>query len=479
MKKVTLLAASVMISVAAFAQNEHIHVFRNDKVFNSFKGSEVETITYSGGTEGYTKMTVNGADGTSTTIDMSAVDSVAVRATGLPEFHVTLTDYPDFEDLKTEWGKSHVYAATLRMDGNGMYNDLPEQTVEFRGRGNSTWGMAKKPYRFKLGSKTKVCGLPKAKTFALIANYIDCSLMRNTVALWTANYLEMPYSNHCVPVKVYLNGHYKGAYMLTEKIGIGGGSVDIDEYKGMLFELDSNYDEDFKYKFQWNGNKLLPIMVKDPDLNEIADSLKTTATAYFQKWQNDFSTFANAVVSTPTSGSLKDYVDIESVVNYFMVNGLANNHELQHPKSFYIHKDSIDGVYKFGPVWVFDWAFTFDGAEGASATVPLVARDGDANGYSFIKALLSNEEIRALYKEKWDAFVKDGYPKLQAYMEQYATMIEPSAKENGLLWPADYSVSWRQSESSWEFRKNFAALKAWIDQRIAYCNSHKNFGLYE
>ena len=93
--------------------------------------------------------------------------------------------------------------------------------------------------------------------------------------------------------------------------------------------------------------------------------------------------------------------------------------------------------------------------------------------------MLSNEEIRALYKEKWDAFVKDGYPKLQAYMEQYATMIEPSAKENGLLWPADYSVSWRQSESSWEFRKNFAALKAWIDQRIAYCNSHKNFGLYE
>lgn len=59
--------------------------------------------------------------------------------------------------------------------------------------------------------------MKKAKSFALIANYIDCSLMRNTVALWLANYLEMPFANHCIPVKVYFNGICKGQYMLTEK----------------------------------------------------------------------------------------------------------------------------------------------------------------------------------------------------------------------------------------------------------------------
>ena len=39
--------------------------------------------------------------------------------------------------------------------------------------------------------------------------------------LWLANYLEMPFANHCVPVKVYFNGICKGQYMLTEKTGIG------------------------------------------------------------------------------------------------------------------------------------------------------------------------------------------------------------------------------------------------------------------
>lgn len=478
MKKILFPAVAMTIACAsAMAQNELYHVFRSDNDFTTVKESDIKTITHKGDkTNGFTQLIFNLLDGSNTTIDISVVDSVQVRATGLPEFHVTLQDYPNWTEL--QGAKDDVHPATLYMDGNGMYDDLPEQTVEFRGRGNSTWNMKKKPYRFKMTKKAKVCGLPKAKTFALIANYIDCSLMRNAIALWTANYLEMPYSNHCVPVKVYMNGIYKGAYMLTEKIGIGGGSVDIDEYKGMLFELDSNYDEDFKFKYTWGG-KVIPVMVKDPDLTEIVDFLNTTTAAYFQKWQNDFTAFANAVVSTPTTGSLKQYVDIESVVDYFIVNTLAGNHELQHPKSFYIHKDSIDGVYKFGPVWDFDWAFTFDGAEGASATVPLVAQNGDMSGYSFIKALMSNEEIRTLYKEKWDAFVKDGYPKLKAYMEEYANLIEPSAKENGLLWPADYSVSWRLSESSFDFRKNFEALKAWIDKRINYCNSHSNYGIYQ
>lgn len=479
MKKILFPAVAMTIACAsAMAQNELYHVFRSDNNFTTVKEADIEMITHKGDkANGFTQLIFNLSDGSNTTIDLSVVDSVQVRATGLPEIHVTLQDYPGWTEL--QGAKDDVHPATLYMDGNGMYEDLPEQTVEFRGRGNSTWNMKKKPYRFKMTGKASVCGLPKAKTFALIANYIDCSLMRNAVALWTANYLEMPYSNHCVPVKVYLNGIYKGAYMLTEKIGIGGGSVDIDEYKGMLFELDSNYDEDFKYKFTWGYGKTIPVMVKDPDLTEIVGDLNTTTDAYFQKWQNDFTAFANAVVNTPTTGSLKQYVDIESVVNFFIVNTLAGNHELQHPKSFYIHKESIDGVYKFGPVWDFDWAFTFNGAEGASATVPLVAQDGDMSGCSFIKALMSNEEIRALYKEKWDAFVKDGYPKLKAYMEEYANLIEPSAKENGLLWPADYSVSWRRSESSFEFRKNFEALKTWIDQRINYCNSHSNYGIYQ
>lgn len=494
MKKLLTSIVIASMAMAVSAQNEQIHIFRNDKTYSSFKAADVESIKYTSKTAGqYESMVITGVDGKETTISLSAIDSCLVHETGLPEVYVNLTDYPDITDLLKygSYNKSTVYAATLSIAGNGQIDDLKEQTVEFSGRGNSTWSMPKTPYKFKMAKKVSVGGMKKAKSYALIANYIDCSLMRNAIALWLAQYLEMPFSNHCVPVKVYINGNYKGQYMMTEKIGIGGGSVDIDEYTGMLFELDSNYDEDFKFSFNLGncqsvvngvtGANYLPVMVKDPDLTEIVDSLGTTTSEYFTLWRNDMTSMLTAVMTTPTTGSLKDYIDLESAVNFFLVNGIANNHEMKHPKSFYIHKPSLEKgeVYRFGPVWDFDWAFTFDGVEGASASLPLVTSSGaDCGGHTFLKKLFANQEFKALYKEKLDAFIEVGYPQLKAYIEQYRRQIAPSARENGLLWPDNAYKTWCIVTSSYNFDKNVDALLTWLDQRLNYMKSNANYGLY-
>ena len=142
MKKILLLTAAVLISGSAMAQHEHFHVFRNDNQFNTF--NNVQEITYQGSpSSGYNKMQVTEAKGNATIIDIEAIDSVVVRPIGIPEFHVNLTDYPEWTELIGS--KSDEHPAILRMDGNGMYDDLPEQEVVFRGRGNSTWNRKKKP----------------------------------------------------------------------------------------------------------------------------------------------------------------------------------------------------------------------------------------------------------------------------------------------------------------------------------------------
>lgn len=480
---ISFIAATIVAGSALAQSHEHMHIFRNDHQFHTIKGADVQSISFNGTSGNYTEMLVELINGTTNKYPMSSITNVTWRSTALPEFHVNLIDYPDWTEL--QGSKSDVRAAKIRMDGNGMYDDLKEQEVEFRGRGNSSWGMKKKPYRFKMKKKASVCGLPKAKTFALIANYLDCSQMRNATALWLANYFGLPYTNHCIPVKVYLNGIDKGQYMLTEKIGIGGGSVDIDETKGMLFELDSYYDED--YKFLYSFKKLfgtteykIPVMVKDPDLAELAADPEVTnitdATEYFKLWQEDFSKMADAVTQRSSSKSLSDVIDIEDAVNFFLVNCIANNHEMQHPKSLYIHKKSLDEgeVYHFGPVWDFDWAFTYNGSEGASPTIPLVVSDGDYAGATFFKYLFANKEFRELFKAKFEDFHKNGgYDKLKEFLEQYANLIEPTSVENGVLWPKDGSAI-----GSYEFRNNFETFKNWIDQRITYMSTHTNFGLY-
>ncbi len=480
MKKILLCAVAIAASLSVVAQNEHIHVFRSDsEKVSTFKASEIKSITHTDGSAstGFQNLQITKLDNDVTTIGLNIVDSVQTRTTGLPVFYVNLQDYPEWTEL--QGAKDDKHPATLRMDGNGMFDDLPEQTVEFRGRGNSTWNMLKKPYRFKMNSKVALCGLPKDKTFVLLANYIDCTLMRNTIAFWVANYLEMPFSNHGIPVRVFFNGIDKGAYLLTEKIGIGGGSVDIDEDKGMLFELDSNYDENYKFYYYGNGHEL-PVMVKDPDITEINLPEGYTVDQYFLAWKADFTEMADAVSAADPDADLSQYIDLEQMAKYFIVACLANNHELDHPKSFYIHKEALgkDAVYKFGPNWDYDWAYTFNGREGAPANVPLVSGSGDCTGGLFIMNIFKNKAFRAIFKQQWDNFIAEGYPKLKVYMEEYARLIEPQAIDNGKLWPDDNSVSWRLSRSSFEFRNNFEELKTWLDERVAYCNSHANYGIY-
>lgn len=272
MKKIMLIVAFAAMLGQIHAQTEQLYIYRNDKGFEYFRSREIRGIAHSGETGGYTSLAVT-TDGGTTVVNLAAIDSCVVREAGIPDFHIHLTEFPDIPDLfKTDgYSKSTIYPATLRMDGNGMYDDVPEQEVEFRGRGNSTWTFEKTPYRFKMSKKASVCGLPKAKSYALIANYIDGSHMRNVMALWLARELGLPYSNHAVLVNVYLNNNFKGLYILTEKIGIGGGSVDIDEDTGMLFELDVAFDEDYRFAYSYAGGtrRRLPVNIKDPDLAEI------------------------------------------------------------------------------------------------------------------------------------------------------------------------------------------------------------------
>jgi hypothetical protein len=474
-----------------WSQNEHIHIYRNDSTLNTFKRSELNRIDFgvSNG-DGFNTLTITDANDSTTSISMSLIDSCTVRSTGLPEVHVNLIDYPNIPDLfKTDdYTKHTIYQANLRIAGNGRMDDLSERHVEFRGRGNSSWYYPKTPYRFKMDKKQSLAGMKKAKSYALISNYIDCSHMHNAIAFWIAHYLNMPYTNHCIPVTVTLNGNDKGLYMLTEKIGIGSGSVDIDENKGMLFELDAYYDEDYKFFYKWrdtaNATKIdsIPVMCKDPDIAEIVASFSdgTTADEYWDKWRADFSAMADAVTSRSANESLSDIIDIESAANFFLVTGVAKNHEPLHPKSVFMYKESLDSsdVYHFGPIWDFDWAFTYsyNGKETGSPTLTIMGGNGTYSGYSFFKHMLQNKEFYALFEKKFYDFVENGYPKLLKWMDEYAMQIDAYAVENGILWPdSSYPCPMR---SSFEFRKNFDTLKNWLDQRIAFMKTHNTHALY-
>ncbi len=359
----------------------------------------------------------------------------------IPQFTITTED-PGIAEIPS---KDYYLNATLTVDGKGIYENYTGKT-EVKGRGNSTWGYSKKPYRLKLDKKSEICGLGKAKNYILLANHIDPTLMLNSVAFKIGQLLEMPFTNHAIPVDVVLNGKYKGSYLLTEQIEIKESRVDIDENNSVMWELDSYFDEDPKFRSEAFN---LPVMVKDPDLT----------TEQFEYWKNDFNRFVMQFAQEPLEGnSYVDMIDIESVAKYLITFNLVHNMEINHPKSIFIHKEG-KGKYVMGPIWDFDWAYDYEGKEVhfGSYETPLFSTEMNGVGTAFFQRFLQDSRVRSIYKEVWQDFKVNKLNELLQYIDEYAKTIKPSVTRNSELW-----------ENTRSFDAKVGELKNWLENRVGY-----------
>lgn len=125
----------------------------------------------------------------------------------------------------------------LNKDGSAEYSDLAANTnSEIKSRGNATWTYLKKAYQIKLASKTDLFGMGKAKTWILLANYTDQSALHNALGFTLGDALNIPYNIDYRFVNLYVDGEYRGLYMLTEKVQIGSNRVDIRDLEGATEE---------------------------------------------------------------------------------------------------------------------------------------------------------------------------------------------------------------------------------------------------
>ena len=165
--------------------------------------------------------------------------------------------------------------------------------------------------------------------------------------------LDMGLTPSFRPLEVMLNGDYIGLYFLTETIRIDENRVNIYEQKdqetdpslisgGWLVEVD-NYRDNCQITIPENNRWNLTLRYHSPeDLSAIQLS-----------WLKDeFKTINDAIYSKDkTSTEWEDYVDIESMARFFIIQEVMDNPDGFHG-SFYMHKDlSEDSKWIAGPIW--------------------------------------------------------------------------------------------------------------------------------
>lgn len=275
-------------------------------------------------------------------------------------------------------------------DTEGGYNIL-SQNAQIQGRGNSTWDrFDKKPYKFKFEKGQDLFGFGKAKDWVLLADYIDNSLIRNLLAYSVAKeFSELGASPDCQSVEVYLNGEYRGVYLLCERVEINEHRVEANEDEtaldtGYLIEMDGWSDTvQVKVPDQLNGSRKYTI--KAPGSDVITSEQK----AFIEQYLKD----SIAAINGTDYSAVEALLDTKSFAQAYIVFELFKNPDTNY-SSLYFYKDT-GGKLVCGPVWDFDMSIGNVNHKGNGvfeSTETLWSKDQ----CPWFNALLKHEEFRAL-----------------------------------------------------------------------------------
>lgn len=283
-------------------------------------------------------------------------------------------------------------------DGSLVYSG---GLTQIKGRGNSTWLSDKKPYQIKLSDKTDLLQTGAkdnaSKTWVLLANYSDLSNMRNSLVYDLGLELGMDFCTENEWVNLYYDGEYRGCYLLSEKVEIGSGRVDITDLEELNEEANGAVElEDlplqtgktangasYRYCLGMNspaditGGYLLEmelstrveaeicwfttrrgqnVVVKSPEFasREEMDYIATL----FQEWED---ALFSGGVHPETGKRYTDYVDLRSMAVCYLANELSKNQDGFRTSAFF-YKDAGQETMYMGPLWDYDITLNFNGS---------------------------------------------------------------------------------------------------------------------
>lgn len=395
-------------------------------------------------------------------------------------------------------------------NGNVEYSDISANTAsEIKGRGNATFGYAKKPYQIKLAQKTSILGMDKSKTWILLANYTDQSALHNALAFTLGDALGVPYNIEYRFTNLYIDGEYRGLYMICEKVQVDSSRVDIEDLEkatekanpdvdfsklsllnktsgalvnstivksynyasgitdpaditgGYIVELDNNYGTSEPCYFQTdNGNTYV---IKSPEYASRAQVEYIAAI---------FADMEEAIYSDTGYNSkgkhYSEYMDVESFAAVYTVQELMKNWDAYTSSMFFFKDADKNGVQSkvyMGPLWDLDNTLgniNFNKDFGTD-TAYLWAQNGVFSNYvrTFAKNLMKHYDFQ---KVEETVYAK-AYAAVQEYLaaggwfQTESELIYDSVMMDRTLWEMYDSDSWLLNYYGYKVSVKFVQFK--------------------
>jgi hypothetical protein len=232
---------------------------------------------------------------------------------------------------------------------------------------------------------------------------------------------------------------------------------------GYLFEMDG-------FSYAEPVNFLTPlgmgVTVHYPDDEDINDAQRNYITNYVGMFEN--SLFAPGFDNAATG--YKQYFDIDSYINWYLVNEIIAN-----PDTFwstYMYKDRDNAKIYTGPVWDFDIAANNDIRLGNVVNALMI--DAAHEPKVWIRRLMEDPAFRIAIRNRWNAVKTDKVKTITTYVDELAAKLSISQKTNFIAWPILQTNVYLNFQVAGSYEAEVAYLKTFLTNRITWLDFQFN-----
>lgn len=377
-----------------------------------------------------------------------------LRTFDLPLFLINTNGQSINQNEKND-GSVRVLDRNQNLVSDSTLGSLFHIGIKIRGQTSATF--PKKGYGFELLDENgleldaPLLGMPEGSDWVLHGPYVDKTLIRNSLAHWLYRQTGR-YSPRTRFAELFLNGEYKGVYLLEEKIKRGKNRIHIAKLKpedvaaddltgGYIWSIDK-VDNNSTQGLDQEGFKSKggsPIVMRYPK----KEKLNPQQLQYIQE-------FINSIESKCDGRDMGEdgcdgVVDFDAAVDYMMHQEITKNTDA-FICSFYMFKDkdSKGGKMQMGAPWDFNLALGAvsysSGMDSTGWQIESNAQNMSAGDYFVTKWELNiwnNESFKRKFKARW-AELRSGVwhsKTVNSYIDSLKGYLTNAAQRNFERWP--------------------------------------------
>ncbi len=383
--------------------------------------------------------------------------------------------------LRNNLNDPSTFSSRIGIEVRGSWS----QTFPQQQYGLETWDS------LNLDIDTTVMGMPSESDWILNAPYNDKTCMRNAlvydIARKTGHYA--PRTRFC---ELLLNNEYRGIYIMMEKIKRNANRVDISK----LTPADTSGDAltgGYIIKIDkvtgaggtgWNSNYIgfgTPIKFQYEYPEDV--DMMPQQKLYIRSYVDSFERALNASWFLNPDSGYKNYIDLQSFVDYFILNETCKNVDAYRISTF-LHKQKITkgGKLVIGPAWDYNigfwnadycqgnlytgWQYQFNGICGTS---------GDNNVPFWWNKMMQDPAFTSLLKCRWDSLRTTtlNTDTLWNQIDSIALVLDEAKSRHFIKWPILGVQTWANpSPIPADYAGEISAMKGWIVNRMNWLDAN-------